>query len=508
MFRRAVPPNSIAQVYREILEAVDDIDLRIRSVELDFYGNTNERTFIKRLAATVKPIQFATDVMAISSRRDMENILMRVRDKLIETKLDEAVAKLEAYNKKMKFYVPKCLKIMQEAYALCRETERYCQSFYDSETMVELNTGKDYEKIRKSSYQTVSENMKRVRIMWTRYDNGTGVELTGFSTGVAGIALEAECSRQMFLLLFPEMKESILETCERLREWVKADKTYTTYLQGDRRVLTEGIDDLENKIKNLSAKYHNAVSNVQILTEQLDDSIRNFGSEDAEEMISQMKLDEASSRRRLQELNSLLHSISQDKILLTRRSREYPEISDTRESRKRGEKLATSAVTTEFEIRKLKNKIKHDQQKYQLACEFQKRKETLEGRRNEAQNLRERLDNEIKTLSGKMGKMKAQRQLIDAIVKVKCAPSAAYNIYYNLARKPTDQDPIVVACNVISDNIRHKWPLLYRKLPFQGRGTEEVDCDVRDISDVNRVTTADRATNALKKWRRYNTKAR
>jgi hypothetical protein len=124
-----------------------------------------------------------------------------------------------------------------------------------------LDSALKYQERRKKYFKLIRKNIKNLRILTEKFDDGTteGVGVDDFSEETKKLSDRYDCDLIQLILIIPDNSLLLRSCIHTIREWIDYDRSYPSYILSD-------MKETDKKKKNLnSLKHANELINNQLL---------------------------------------------------------------------------------------------------------------------------------------------------------------------------------------------------------------------------------------------------
>ena len=251
------PPENISMVHTILMNAVAENMDKIKLVESDYYGKGKKAADeVTKWLPSVKAAMSVINVSVLTSATQIEDINRITGDPHRKFKIDTAhfTKTQEAYRKVIDCIPYKFKHINDDLKKLLKYLEMYCLSFYDMDSGIDFDTGKEYEKKRKDWGSRIRYAIKCVTQLVDKFKK-SDLLTNEFSGPVKEIGHKTGCLQVAFLLIFPEICEQLRQAMRTVKEWVEADKSYVSFLSYDLADLEQRKDSFLKVVRDLQQRY-------------------------------------------------------------------------------------------------------------------------------------------------------------------------------------------------------------------------------------------------------------
>lgn len=503
------PPRSLAKLRHSISSEIKGLSKKLSRLERNYYGvGKSLQHEVEKSILRLKGVLRMLNISEFSSKASLEKAIKDGSDSEKYKGDPNNIALIkELYGKIQTFMPSKFSDLIETCTHIKTLLEKYCVSFYDSETDHYLETAAHYQQQIEIWIETVSKSITNIKKLQKNYQD-IMIHHTQFTSPVLAFCQKNECENVPVVLLFADGCTNIKAVMSVANNWIQADQNYPVFLRND-------IDDLDRQreekvrlLRDAKTKYHTLTYKLSQSEIEFDKALTEM--ETWKNKQESMK-DEADNLRTLSiELQTELEFKEYRKKELRKRESEYSQETY----------IETYEMLTD-EIHYAKDKM--PPLKRQLAA-VQYKLEWMTQKENQVK----RMGKDIKDMKKELVDIRVDRErkeeefeqlekaldLARRIHRYKTSTDVTEKIFFSL---PIGQKKgkelkykLAKACETISEYIDQDWMLLYRQLPFYPkRGSHTIEKDISDINiDGARGPLENKAVAALKRWRRHHTRAK
>ncbi|XP_013392194.2 uncharacterized protein LOC106160203 [Lingula anatina] len=503
-------PKSLEAVREILREATTDVETKLSLIEVSLIGRgVTYADFIRPYVAPIVSLMKSLEIYEIYNKKQIEEIIhqgIETGEAVKESDLPGYHMLKECYHK-IKEYLPGAFTaIFLEIEKILENLDKYCRSFSKAEEREYMDTPSHYEMKRQELWKLIRVNLDDVKDMIGRYQED-GVDIKMFGIHARDIGRGCECERLPFLLMFPQTCVNVRNACKGIRQWLKADEEYPSYIKDD-------IIDMEKKIEHKTREERES----QMRSSQLEYKMRHVQQEcsvlesELKKLIAREMAFNQDARKLEREINKLeleIGTLEQEKVMSSKgliKSSHPPEALSRKihDLKEKHHGLATKHSHVQAKIMLV-------EKKREMLRESNANASALRSASRKARTEHTNVEHELHTMNERLEELKQ-------IYLYKTSHETPKKIFYGLPLAPKttvkttgkkNHDPLNRAVKIVAHYIEKDWMKLYRKLPFHPvRGTEMLEQDLDDIFQKSaRNTVKELSHEALAKWRRLHTRA-